>query len=115
VKILTGDNEVITRTICHQVGLPVGRVLLGSEIEVMSDETFGVAVQEASVFAKVSPTQKARVIDALHQRGHVVGFLGDGINDGPALKVADVGRYSDGYCQGVRRHHPAGEKPCRVR
>ena len=91
VKILTGDNEVITGTICHQVGLPVGQVLLGSEIDAMSDEAFRVAAGKASVFAKVSPTQKARVIDALHRLGHVVGFLGDGINDGPALKAADVG------------------------
>jgi Mg2+-importing ATPase len=91
VKILTGDNEVITRTICRQVGLPVVRVLLGSEIEAMSDDALGIAAEEASVFAKVSPAQKARVIDALHRRGHVVGFLGDGINDGPALKAADVG------------------------
>ncbi len=91
VKILTGDNEVITRMICHQVGLPASRVLLGSEIEAMSDDALGVAAEAASVFAKVSPAQKARVIDALHRRGHVVGFLGDGINDGPALKTADVG------------------------
>jgi Mg2+-importing ATPase len=91
VKILTGDNEVITRTICHQVGLPMGRIVLGSEVEAMSDEALGVAAEQASVFAKVSPAQKARVIDALHRRGHVVGFLGDGINDGPALKAADVG------------------------
>ena len=91
VKILTGDNEVITRTICRQVGLPVGRVLLGSEIAAMSDDALGIAAEQASVFAKVSPAQKAQVIDALHRRGHVVGFLGDGINDGPALKAADVG------------------------
>jgi Mg2+-importing ATPase len=69
----------------------MGRIVLGSEIESMSDEALGIAAEEASVFAKVSPSQKARVIDALHRRGHVVGFLGDGINDGPALKAADVG------------------------
>jgi Mg2+-importing ATPase len=91
VKILTGDNDLVTRTICHQVGLPIGRIVLGSEIEAMSDEALGIAAEEASVFAIVSPSQKARVIDALHRRGHVVGFLGDGINDGPALKAADVG------------------------
>jgi len=91
VKILTGDNDVITRTICRQVGLRVERIVLGHEIEAMSDAELGVIAEQVSVFAKVSPMQKARVIEALHQRGHVVGFLGDGINDGPALKAADVG------------------------
>jgi Mg2+-importing ATPase len=90
VKILTGDNDLITRTICRQVNLAVSGVVLGHDIEAMSDEELGVAAEEASVFAKLTPTQKARVIDALHRRGHVVGFLGDGINDGPALKAADV-------------------------
>ena len=91
VKILTGDNDVITRTICRQVGLPVERIVLGSEVEVMDDAALEEAAEHATVFAKVSPEQKARVIDALHRRGHVVGFMGDGINDGPALKAADVG------------------------
>jgi len=91
VKIVTGDNEIVTRKICREVGLAVDRVLLGHEIEGLSDEALAEAVDGVAVFAKVSPAQKARVIDALHRRGHVVGFLGDGINDGPALKVADVG------------------------
>lgn len=91
VKILTGDNDVVTRTICHQVGLPVHRIVLGHELEAMSDAELGTIAEEVSVFAKVSPAQKARVIEALHQRGHVVGYLGDGINDGLALKAADVG------------------------
>jgi Mg2+-importing ATPase len=91
VKILTGDNDLITRTICRQVGLPVERIVLGAEVECMDDKALEEAAEHATVFAKVSPEQKARVIDALQRRGHVVGYLGDGINDGPALKTADVG------------------------
>jgi Mg2+-importing ATPase len=91
VKILTGDNDIITRKICHEVGLDVDRIVLGGEIATLSlDELADLAETEA-VFAKVSPSQKAAIIDALHRKGHVVGFLGDGINDGPALKAADVG------------------------
>lgn len=91
VKILTGDNEVITRKVCRDVGLHIDRVVLGSEIEGMADEELAEVVEAATVFAKLSPAQKAQVIAALHRKGHVVGFLGDGINDGPALKAADVG------------------------
>ncbi len=91
VKVLTGDNEIVTRNVCRHVGLDVGHVVLGSEIEAMDDEALAAVAEEAAVFAKLSPQQKARVIRALHRRGHVVGFLGDGINDGPALKAADVG------------------------
>ncbi|HVB48915.1 MAG TPA: magnesium-translocating P-type ATPase [Burkholderiales bacterium] len=91
VKVLTGDNDVVTRKVCRDVGLDVGHVVLGSEIEAMSDDALAETAQTATVFAKLSPAQKARVIQALHQKGHVVGFLGDGINDGPALKAADVG------------------------
>jgi len=91
VKIITGDNEIVTRKICSEVELHVDRVLLGSEIEAMPAEALDACVESVAVFAKVSPTQKAAVIEALHRKGHVVGFLGDGINDGPALKAADVG------------------------
>lgn len=91
VKILTGDNDIVTRKICHEVALRVERTLLGVEIEAMSDQQLQQAVNQAQVFAKLSPAQKARVIGALRARGHVVGYLGDGINDGPALKAADVG------------------------
>jgi Mg2+-importing ATPase len=91
VKILTGDNDVVTRRICREVDLKVTRVLLGSDVDALSDEDLSQAVQEAQVFAKLSPTQKARIVESLHRKGHVVGFLGDGINDGPALKTADVG------------------------
>ena len=91
VKILTGDNEVVTRKVCREVGLEVEHVLLGSELEQLTDRALADLAERVSVFAKLSPQQKARVIKALHLNGHVVGFLGDGINDGPALKAADVG------------------------
>jgi len=91
VKILTGDNEGVSRKICHDVGLPVETVLVGSQIEQMSDIELATAVEDTIVFAKLYPQQKARIINALQKKGHVVGFMGDGINDGPALKAADVG------------------------
>lgn len=91
VKILTGDNDIITRKVCREVGLQVDRIVLGSEIEAMDEATLAEVAEQVSVFAKLSPSQKARVVNALHLRNHVVGFLGDGINDGPALKAADVG------------------------
>ena len=91
VKILTGDNEGVTRKVCHDVGLPVGAILLGSQIEEMTDVELTNAVGDTVVFAKLYPQQKARIIAALQKQGHVVGFMGDGINDGPALKAADVG------------------------
>jgi Mg2+-importing ATPase len=91
VKILTGDNDIVTRRVCKEVGLKIDGLLLGSDIANITDEALAQKVQTTTVFAKLSPAQKARVIAALHRNGHVVGFLGDGINDGPALKAADVG------------------------
>ncbi len=91
VKILTGDNNIVARRICKEVNLEIDGVLTGNELENMSDEELDWRVEHTTLFAKVSPAQKARVIAALHRGGHVVGFLGDGINDGPALKAADVG------------------------
>ncbi len=91
VKILTGDNEVVTRRVCEEVGIQPGKIILGHEIDAMEDGALAAVAEEATVFAKVSPTQKARIIQALQAGGHVVGFLGDGINDAPALRQADIG------------------------
>jgi Mg2+-importing ATPase len=91
VKILTGDNDIVTRNVCRQVGFEVSRYLIGQQIEAMSDEELTVATRDTQVFARLNPQQKVRVIEALHRDGHVVGFMGDGINDGPALRAADVG------------------------
>ncbi len=91
VKVLTGDNDVITRKICREVDLDAGEILIGSQIATLSDGELAELAGRTTVFAKLTPEQKERVVRALHTRGHVVGFLGDGINDSPALKVADVG------------------------
>lgn len=91
VKILTGDNELVTQHICAQVGLDSGRIVLGSELEKISDPALAHIVEQTSVFARVSPVQKNRIILALKNRSHVVGYLGDGINDAPSLHAADVG------------------------
>jgi Mg2+-importing ATPase len=90
VKILTGDNEVITRKICHEVKLAAGEIVLGGKVAQMTDAELAAVVDRTTVFAKLTPAQKERVVRTLHANGHVVGFLGDGINDSPALKVADV-------------------------
>ena len=91
VKVLTGDNELVSQTICEQVGLSVERMLLGRDVEAMSDAELAQAANETVLFARLSPAHKQRIIKALQNRGHVVGFLGDGINDAPALRAADVG------------------------
>jgi Mg2+-importing ATPase len=90
-KILTGDNDKVTRCICKQVGLRVDNLLLGSDIEKMSDIELGRMAETTNVFAKLSPEQKARIVRVLRDNGHTVGFLGDGINDAPAMKASDIG------------------------
>ena len=91
VKVITGDNELVARKVCKQVGLAVDSTLLGTEIENMTDEQLADAAETTTLFARVSPAHKQRIIKALQSRGHTVGFMGDGINDAPALHAADVG------------------------
>lgn len=90
-KILTGDNDKVTRTICKQVGLKVRNMLLGSDLENMSDQELAKAAESTDVFAKLTPDQKARVVSVFRENGHTVGFMGDGINDASAMKSADIG------------------------
>ena len=91
VKVVTGDNDLVARKICKEVGLATEFVLLGSEVQALSDEQLAEAVLRTTLFARVSPTHKQRIIKALQARNHTVGFIGDGINDAPALRTADVG------------------------
>ena len=91
VKIITGDGDLVTAHVCSQVGLESGKIVLGDEIEKMTDAALGPVAEQTAVFARVSPAQKNRILLALKHRGHVVGFMGDGINDAPSLHAADVG------------------------
>jgi Mg2+-importing ATPase len=91
VKVLTGDNDGVTRTVCRSVGIDAHRILLGSEVERMNEDELKKAVDKVDVFAKLSPSQKARIVTALREDGHTVGFMGDGINDAAAMRAADVG------------------------
>ncbi|MGE8350214.1 MAG: magnesium-translocating P-type ATPase [Pseudomonas protegens] len=91
VKVLTGDNELVTAKICREVGLEQQGLLMGNDIERMSDEQLAKAVETTNVFAKLTPTHKERIVRLLKANGHVVGFMGDGINDAPALRTADIG------------------------
>jgi Mg2+-importing ATPase len=91
VKILTGDNELVTQAVCKQVGLDVKNIISGKDIENAAEEELKTIVEENNVFVKLSPMQKSRVVKRLRDSGHVVGFMGDGINDAPAMKEADVG------------------------
>lgn len=96
VKVLSGDNALVCRKVCREVRLAGDRLLLGCDVDNMSEEQLAIAAEQASVFARLSPMHKQRIIRALQSRGHVVGFLGDGINDAPALHSADVGISVDG-------------------
>ena len=91
VKILTGDNHLISRKVCKDVGLAADPMLLGADVEKMSDPDLAEAAEKTTLFARLSPAHKQRVIHALRAKGHVVGFMGDGINDAPALRAADIG------------------------
>jgi Mg2+-importing ATPase len=91
VKVLTGDNDLVTRKVCSEVGIHAEQILLGSQVESLSDEQLAEAIGTIDVFARLSPAHKKRIVQALQKKGHVVGFMGDGINDAPALRAADVG------------------------
>ncbi len=91
VKVLTGDNDLVTRKVCTEVGIHAEKILLGSHVEKMTDEELAKEVETTDVFARLSPAHKKRVVQALQKNKHVVGFMGDGINDAPALRAADVG------------------------
>jgi P-type Mg2+ transporter len=91
VKVLTGDNDLVTRKVCNEVGINAEQILLGGEVESMTDERLAEAVDRMDVYARLSPSHKKRIVQALQRKGHVVGFMGDGINDAPALRAADVG------------------------
>lgn len=102
LKIVTGDNDLVAHHVCEQVGIDHSRILLGEEIERMTDTALQYVVEAATVFARVSPAQKSRIIAALKHRGHVVGYLGDGINDAPSLHAADVGISVEGAADVAR-------------
>ncbi len=91
MKVLTGDNEIVTKKICREVGIPVNKILLGGDLENMTDEELKLQISDVSILAKLSPIQKSRIVKLLQEMGHTVGFMGDGINDAAALRDADVG------------------------
>ncbi len=91
IKILTGDNDLVSKKVCEEVGIPVERILVGTEMDKMTNEALARAVDHVSLFARLTPAQKDRVIHLLKRKGHVVGYIGDGINDAPSLRAADVG------------------------
>lgn len=91
VKVLTGDNDLVTRKVCSEVGIDAATIMLGRQVETLTDPELSEAVDRIDIFARLSPAHKQRIVTALQSRGHVVGFMGDGINDAPALRSADVG------------------------
>src|SRR5881394_1488835 len=102
VKVLTGDNDLVTRKVCTEVGIDARKIILGSQVETMSDQQLAEAVEATDVFARLSPAHKQRIVKAPQRSGHVVGFMGDGINDAPALRAADVGISVDGAADVAR-------------
>ena len=91
VKLLTGDNELVAAKVCRDVGLPADHIILGTQIEHMNDEMLRQTVERHQLFARLTPLHKERIVHALRANGHITGFMGDGINDAPALRAADIG------------------------
>ncbi|MDR7867904.1 MAG: magnesium-translocating P-type ATPase [Sporomusaceae bacterium] len=91
VKVLTGDNDLVARKVCADVGIPVERIMSGAEVDRLTDEALSRLIDDTAVFARLNPVQKNRIIALLKRKGHVVGYIGDGINDAPSLRTADVG------------------------
>ena len=91
LKIITGDSEIVTRKVCEELGFEIKKIVLGRDIALLQDDALARVVEDANIFARVTPAQKDRIIDALKRNGHVVGFLGDGINDASSMKIADIG------------------------
>ena len=117
VVIMTGDNQYVTQKVAHDVGLGADRILTGNEVDTMDDAALAYQAENGAIFARVSPEQKNRVILALKARGHVVGYIGDGINDAPSLHTADVGiSVMNGVevAKDAAKDHPAGEGSCGV-
>ncbi len=113
VKILTGDSELVAAKVCHEVGLDAGEVVIGSQIEAMSDDELAALAKRTTLFARLAPLHKERIVTLLKREGHVVGFMGDGINDAPALRAADIGISVDGAVDIAREAaiSSAGEEP----
>ena len=112
MKILTGDSELVAAKVCHEVGLDAGDVVVGSDIEHLSDDELAQLARHTTLFARLTPMHKERIVTLLRREGHVVGFMGDG-SDAPALRAADIGISVDGAVDIAREaeHHPAGKEP----
>ncbi len=102
IKVLTGDNKKVTLSVCRRLGIPYDKVLTGEDIDTMSSDELIISVEKTSVFTELSPKQKAKIVKVLQENGHTVGFLGDGMNDLPAIIQSDVGISAEGAAETVQ-------------